>query len=394
MRLLIDGIFFSISNTGIARVWQSIIPLLVQRGDLEVCLLDRGGIHPFDGVRHIPFPTTSANGSSVFNYCAEESHLIQRICDLYHVDVFASTFFTSPVSTPALLMVYDMIAELFGFDTRQSVLMEKEIGIAYAQRYLCISHSTKTDLISFYPEIPQDRVSVAHCGVDPSVFRVRADHDVAEFRRQHGLKRPYFLFVGSRVQHNGYKNSQLFFDAISQSRSADFDVFCVGGEKEIQEEVLRRMPDGVHCRRVELSDDALSLAYGGAEALVYPSLYEGFGLPVIEAMACGCPVITTHHGSLLEAAGDAAHLVSGLSVEEMGLALLSVRAPDRRAELRERGLRHAQSFRWQGMADQFARDLFTLHQEAVAGHFDPFLEEWRRLRGLQASVDYHWIPPQ
>lgn len=394
MRLLIDGIFFSISNTGIARVWHSIIPLLAARGDIEVCLLDRGGVAPFEGVRHIPFPTTSADGSSVFNYCAEESHLIQRMCDHYHVDVFTSTFFTSPLSTPTLLMVYDMIPELFGFDMKQSVLMEKEIGIAFAQRYLCISHNTRADLLSFYPEIAPDMVSVAHCGVDHAVFRTRPEAAVQAFRTRHGLDRPYFLFVGSRVQYNGYKNSQLFFDAVSRMPRADFDVFCVGGEAGIEPDVLRRMPAGVRCQRVALSDEDLSLAYNGAAALVYPSLYEGFGMPVIEAMASGCPVITTHHGSLLEAAGDAACLVSGTSIEEMAAALDQVREPGRRGELRAQGLRHAAAFRWDAMAARFTGDLQLLHQEALAGRYDQFLARWRVLRGLQASVDYQWIPPQ
>jgi glycosyltransferase involved in cell wall biosynthesis len=345
-------------------------------------------------VTGIPFPTTSSPGRSVFNYCADDSILIQRICDHYAIDVFSSTFFTSPLGTPALQVVYDMIPELFGFDLRQSVLMEKEMAIAYSQRFLCISASTRDDLRSFYPEIPESKVSVAHCGVDAASFRVRGEDEVDTFRKAHGLERDFFLFVGSRVQHQGYKNSRLFFDAVAGMPDADFDVLCVGGEREVEAQILEALPAGVSCRRVVLSDGDLACAYGAAAALVYPSLYEGFGLPVIEAMAAGCPVITTRHGALRESAGDAALFIDGTEVAEMREALGRVRDPEVRASLRELGLRHAAAFRWEAMATRFAEDAMLLHHEAKAGEYDAFLASWTELRRLQAQVDYEWTPPQ
>jgi glycosyltransferase involved in cell wall biosynthesis len=393
MKLLVDGIFYRIANTGIARVWTSILPLLADRGDFEIFMLDRGEAPTIAGVQYIPFPTTSSSETSVFNYCADDSLLIQRVCDHYGVDVFTSTFFTSPLTTPALLVVYDMIPELFGFNPSQSVLMEKDAAICYSQRYLCISENTRNDLLSFYPTIPESAVSVAYCGVDPLTFKARSMEEVGAFRQSYEVDRPYFLFVGSRVQHGGYKNSKLFFDAVSAMPSTQFDVLCVGGEKEIEPSVLARMPQGTRSIRLSLTEDELCLAYNGAEALVYPSLYEGFGMPVIEAMACGCPVITTHHGSLLEAAGDAACLISGSSVEEMAAALAIVREPGNREALRRKGFEHAKKFRWEAMAERFATDALLLHEHSKQGMYDGFFQEWRRLREIQASVDFQWIPP-
>lgn len=382
MKLLIDGVFFQINNTGIARVWQTILPYLVGHNGFEIYMLDRGNAPIIEGVTYIPFPT------NLFYYCADDSILIQRVCDQYEIDVFTSTYYTTPLSTPMLLMVYDMIPELFDFDMMQRGWMEKDTAICFAQRYLCISENTRYDLLSFYPEIPASKATVAYCGVDNAVFNIRPVEDVVAFQQAYGLDRPYFLFVGSRVQHNGYKNSQLCFDALSLIRSADFDVFCVGGERELEAEVLARMPAGVECRRVELTDEELSLAYNGAIALVYPSLYEGFGMPVIEAMASGCPVITTHHGSLLEAAGDAACLVSGTSVDEMYNALLHVREPDYRETLQRKGLEHVKQFSWEKMADKFGQDVLVLHEEAQQGIYESFFKRWRQLREVQANVDF------
>lgn len=383
MRLLIDGIFFQINNTGIARVWRSIIPHLVNRGDMELFWLARGAEPTFDGVTSVPFPSYTLD-----RHTASDSLLIQRICDHFQIDVFSSTYYTSPISVPMVLMVYDMIPELFSFNLKQRPWMEKTAAISYAQRYLCISESTRRDLLAIHPEVAPERVGVAWCGIDGEVFKLRPEPEVKAFKKCYGLDRPYFLFVGSRVQHIGYKNSRLFFDAVVQLANPDFDVFCVGGEQEIEAQVLDSLPPGVACRRVELTDEELSTAYNGAIALVYPSLYEGFGLPVIEAMASGCPVITTRHGSLSEAAGEAACLIDGTSVQEMCAALERVREPVYRQQLRSSGLEHVKQFSWQRMADLFANAVHIVHAEALRGDYAEFFKEWSRLREIQASVDY------
>lgn len=383
MKLLIDGVFFQLNNTGIARVWRSLLPYVVQNSNIEVLMLDRGNAPVIEGITRIPFPSRKLAEQS-----ADDSILIQRICDHFSVDVFTSTYYTTPMSTPMLLMVYDMIPELFGFDLTQRPWLDKELAISFSRRYLCISNSTRDDLLSFYPEIAEEQVSVEWCGVDTAVFHEQNPAAMKEFRSKFKLPRPYFLFVGSRVQHTGYKNSQLFFDAIHGLTAADFDILCVGGEPQIEPEVLKQLPPGVSCMRAELTDSELALAYAGARALVYPSLYEGFGMPVIEAMASGCPVITTHHGSLREAAGNAACLISGYSVDEMRMALNRMKDDAYRNSLSDLGLAHAKNFRWQNMANTFCSELQALHAEATRGDYARFFSQWRALREIQASVDY------
>jgi glycosyltransferase involved in cell wall biosynthesis len=382
IKLLVDGVFFQLNSTGIARVWRSVLELLVADGRFVIYFLDRGNAPAIAGIEYIPFP--GYHGT----YCPADSLLIQDICDLHGIDVFTSSYYTTPITTPMLLMVYDMIPELFDFDMSHRMWMEKATAICYAQRYLCISENTRTDLLAIYPEIPSALVAMAHCGVDTAVFRQREADAIEAFRHHHGLDRPYFLFVGSRVQHNGYKNSVLFFEALARLDAAHFDVFCVGGEREVEQEILGRLPPGVRCLRVELTDDELGLAYNGALALVYPSLYEGFGMPVIEAMASSCPVITTSHGSLVEAAGDAALLISGESVDEMCRALIEIQDSSAGDILRQKGLAHASKFRWQKMTHELATNLERLVEESRAGAYDGFFQEWKRLRQIQANVDY------
>ena len=387
MRLLVDGVFFQLNSTGIARVWETILGIIAPGDDLEVFMLDRGGdcggIPPINGVTMIPFPSYKPVSS------AADSILIQEVCDHLKVDAFTSSYYTTPLTTPTALIVHDMIPEIFDFDMQARFWMEKETAIACALRYLCVSHSTKADLLKFYPEITPDHIQVAHGGVDTNAFAERPAAEIADFRARHGLKRPYYLFVGSRVQHKAYKNSDLFFAALREMQNVNFDVFCVGGEEHIEPSVLDQLPQGVQAQRVSLSDYDLSLAYAGANALVYPSLYEGFGLPVIEAMASGCPVITTHCGSLGEASGDAAWTISGTSVSEMTEALTRLQDKDVRADLRARGLAHAQGFRWEPMAHLLHHLLQQVVEQASGPETKGFLADWQRLRSLQADVDYH-----
>jgi glycosyltransferase involved in cell wall biosynthesis len=170
-------------------------------------------------------------------------------------------------------------------------------------------------------------------------------------------------------------------------RDAEIEILCIGGEAEIEQDILRRLPGNVTARRVDLADDELACAYSGAQALVFSSLYEGFGMPVIEAMACGCPVITTKFGALGEVAGDAAIFVSGRDQDELAEAMVEVGQPARRKQLIESGLRQAALYNW----DAMARGINDLLEKAADERETPVMQEffgdWKRLRAIQAEVD-------
>lgn len=382
MRILIDGVFFQLAQSGIARVWKSIIPLLIKESDVEIFFLNRGGAPKFENIVRIPFPSYNAV------YAPDDSILLEKICAFYNINVFVSTFFTTPLRTPAVQVVYDMIPERFDFDLNNRFWSEKETAFSYARNFVCISETTRNDLLSYYPEIPGEITNVAHLGVDPQVFRQRPKEVIQQFRDRLRLHRPYLLTVGSRSQNKGYKNGRLLFDALTKNKISEFDVLCVGGEDEVEAELLTASKGMFEIIRVDLDDDELSIAYSGAHALIYPSLYEGFGLPVIEAMACGCPVVTTDKGSLSEIVNnDNSVLIDPCSTSDMSRALFLLKDGSLRAKYASGGLECSRKFSWKLIVRELMRAFLNADKQSTEPNYAQFVEKWAALRRAQSEVN-------
>jgi hypothetical protein len=223
---------------------------------------------------------------------------------------------------------------------------EKHYGIRQASAYIAISENTARDLVQAFPHISSDSVTVAHCGVKPTFFPASLE-EVNAFRTKYGILKPYFIGVGIG---SNYKNIIFFFKAFAQLYSSNgFDIVFTGSGSLLADE-YRTYTSGSAVHMLQLSDEELRAAYSGAVALVYPSKYEGFGLPVLEAIACGCPVITCPNASIPEVAGEAAIYVNDDNVNGMANALCEVQKPDIRNSLITAGLEQAKKFSWSKMA--------------------------------------------
>src|SRR6202034_2906063 len=111
MKLLVDGVFFQLARTGIARVWSSILPRLVNFAGLEIVMLDRGNCPPIAGIQRVEFPSYMMHSNT-----SADSLLLEQYCRELGADVFMSTYYTTPVAIPSVLLIYDMIPEVLGFD--------------------------------------------------------------------------------------------------------------------------------------------------------------------------------------------------------------------------------------------------------------------------------------
>jgi hypothetical protein len=243
-------------------------------------------------------------------------------------------------------MAYDMIPEVLGANFNEPMWQEKHYAIRHASAYISISENTARDLRKFFPDISSELVTVAHCGLS-SIFTPARQEDINGFKTKYGISKPYFISVGGG---SDYKNIKLFFQAFGQLASKQgFEIVCTGSGVLLESE-LRAYTSGCVVHKLQLSDEELRLAYAGAVALVYPSKYEGFGLPILEAIACGCPVITCPNSSLPEVAGEAALYVNDRDVEGLADALCEVQKPKVRNSLIAAGLEQAKKFSWSKMA--------------------------------------------
>jgi hypothetical protein len=379
--IVVDGVFFQHRlNTGIARVWRSYLQEWLESGFASrILFLDRSGAGP----RLERLPTRSIppwdSGRT-----AEDSLLLQRVCDEAGAALFVSTYYTTPIATPSLMLVYDLIPERLGLDMSDPSWDEKRLAVEHASAYACISENTRRDLHELEPASRGKPADVVPLGVD-KVFEPASKEAVAAFWKAHRIDRPYFLLVGDRRGVDGYKNTQLLFRALrGWSEQRQHEVVCVGGRSHIEPE-LRLSGPRVRARRLSLSDEELRLAYAGAAALVYPSRYEGFGLPVAEAMACGCPVITTKLASIPEVAGDAALYVDPDDPHSLREALDAVRDPNRRATMVATGASRASLFRWDRAAAAFANVLSEAASADTAEERRVRETAWTARRQAQAA---------
>lgn len=350
-RIVIDGVFFQLNNTGIARLWRSILgEWAKEEFGKQVVVLDRGGtLPPLPGIRTRKVPP--------FRYEAMDldPYLLEWVCREEEADLFISTYYTVPMGTPSLFLAYDMIPEVMGMNLQEAPWVAKHAAMRHAQGFAAISGSTARDLNKYFPGAALADIAVLTLGVNP-VFKPCSPSDLEAFRQRHSLHHPFVLMVGFR---HGYKNGRLLFDALGRMPEPGLEVVCVGGLPTLEPE-LQALAPRLRAHMLQLDDQELALAYGAAVALVYPSLYEGFGLPVLEAMACGCPVIAARASSIPEVGGEAIQMVGGQDPQEVLEALAVLRDPNQRKAFVEAGLSRVQGFTWAKAAEGLQRAI--LHQ--------------------------------
>lgn len=265
--------------------------------------------------------------------------------DLLHETYYSAKPVYSSVKG-RVITVYDMIHEKFSseFPIRDRTTQKKRASIARADHVICISHSTKRDMCELF-DVPEDKVSVVHLGFEKFKDRIEPSHELQ--RRVNA--RPYLLYVGSR---GGYKNFSRFLKAVASDAilKDTFDVLAFGGGKFTSAELDLINTLGFRSQAVRQmggSDWILGTLYDQASAFVYPSVYEGFGLPPLEAMAHNCPVVASNSSSMPEVIGNAGEYFDPMNIEAQAQAICRVALDEtRRNELIAAGHQRLPLFSW------------------------------------------------
>lgn len=352
VRVVFDACAFMEPQTGIARLWERVMEEWSASGfSTSVTVLDRYPSVPrFPGFTYQPMPPVRVRDSR------RQRVMLERVCRSWGADVFVSSLYTHPLACPTLLYLYDMTPEVLRWDLQRPEWQEKASAIRYASALACLSESTAGDLRRLYPQTSSVRSRTILPGVGPEFFPATAEQ-VTQLRHAFALPERYFVFIGHR---EGYKNADLLFEALREIVVAEeFGLLLVGGASHLEPRFSARA-DNIPVRIARLSDEELRSAYSGAEALLYLSKYEGFGLPIIEAMACGCPVIACRNSSLAEAGGDASVYVDESDASMLAAAMTRVMQPGVRAELVEKGMRWSSRFDWGATAAALQEELIAV----------------------------------
>jgi glycosyltransferase involved in cell wall biosynthesis len=281
----------------------------------------------------------------------------QRL-DLYH-----ATHYVLPaaLTSRVVVTIHDIIHLLY------PEFLPNHLAFLYARgmirrsltrgdRIIAVSQNTRSDLMQHFA-VDGRKIEVVYNGVE-DVFRRRLpDEEIERWLRTLGISRPYLLFVGNPKPH---KNLDTVVQAYARARRlAPFDapLVCVGSRAGSEFKIRQRAEHlglGDQVRLLgHVAQEALPAIYQGATLFLYPTLYEGFGLPVIEAMASGVAVITSNTSALKEIAQSYAHLVDPLDIPAMAKAIAQCMAdPEHRAALARLGLARADDFHWERTARQ------------------------------------------
>ena len=270
--------------------------------------------------------------------------------DLFHPTYYNPYFLKYIVKKPYVLTVHDMIHERYpeSFPERDPVKKWKKKLIEDADSIISVSENTKKDILNFY-DIDESKINIVYHGNPLERTTTSQFSDSRLIDRKSCCE--YLLFVGNR---SGYKNFQFFINSIAgYLNNKHMHLLCAGGGSFTSDELhmFQKLNLIKRIHFVDINDSNLSELYKNARAFIFPSLYEGFGLPVLEAFSCRCPVILSNSSSLPEVGGNAACYIDPNHSDSIVQGVESVLSDDNyKKELINRGLQRLKLFSWEKTA--------------------------------------------
>jgi glycosyltransferase involved in cell wall biosynthesis len=357
MKVVMDAVFCQrLPNSGIARVYREILPRMCAADPtLEITLLVAGRDRSPLPVHHSIHRRSILAVDRVLRpsrlwwpKMPQAWEFAQRLSvgdgggRIWHSSYYSML---KRWKGPRVVTVYDMLYErfpnLFSSQRDDAFRKQKQQCVLTSDAIICISRTTAKDLIDLYPVDPA-RVSVVPLACSDA-FSVGEDNGPPRTLTD---KRPFLLYVGDRAH---YKNTGTLFRAYSNWRgNKEVDLVLVGPDwSEAEKRQLSDLPGADRIRRLNrVDDEELRRLYQGARAFVHPSLYEGFGIPILEAMTCGCPVVASRIPSTEEVAGECPAYFEPTSDDSLCAALDLVMNEGRPSERTRQGIEVARRFSW------------------------------------------------
>jgi glycosyltransferase involved in cell wall biosynthesis len=276
------------------------------------------------------------------------------------LDVFHSPFYAVPLRLhcPVVVTIHDLIPFLFRIYPwpRQFVVkMGYRLAVSRAEQVIAVSANTASDVTRLLG-VPTNRITTIHNAVLQEAFhRRQLPRELDSLEAKFGVRPPYVVVSSARNWRT--KNLSVALQALALAREraqSAFQTVVYGPEEGLTAALRQNSWPDLHLRTTgHLVAEGLAMLFRHATAFLMPSLYEGFGLPVLEAMSCGCAVLTSDAGSLAEVAGDGAQVFGATDVEELARALATLlRDPHELGRWQERALKRAAGFSWSKAAKE------------------------------------------
>ena len=313
IHLFIDGVIFQIhqgKQYGISKIWKNLLDFFDNQNPFgKITILNRGYLPEFES-----FNILQGKKYDPSNYVADSRYL-DEICKIEEANLFISTYFTNPISIYTICLLHDMIPEYMGFNLNSPEWLCKIASMRKAKAFFAVSNNTIYDFRKMYPE-HQNKPTYLIYNTVPAVFKKYDDKVCLDLTKKLGLTKPYFTIIGKR---GDYKNSILFFKAFGRMKNRDnYQILCVGGYPRLEYLYRQHLNNSDTVINATLTDQELSQVLNTSLSMVYPSLYEGFGLPLLEAINSHCPVICiSTNKAAVEVASYAAIYTDPYDVDEM-----------------------------------------------------------------------------
>lgn len=238
--------------------------------------------------------------------------------------------------------------------------------VKYADEIIAISEYTKQDILNIL-KVPEERVTVTHLAADSTYRQIKESETLERVRRVYKLPEKFVLFIGSLEPRKNIRTLIYAYARLPERFRKEFPLVIAGAKGWLNSDISQVVRD-LHLEGKVLfpgfiDKEDISAIYSLATVFVYPSLYEGFGLPILEAMACATPVITSNTSSMPEVAGDAAKLICPNDVDGLTAALEDILDNEAlRDEMRAKGLKRATNFSW----DKCAKETIAVYKKSLA----------------------------